>query len=98
MCAACVVSELFVVSCGLWMIPKGILDKQQWRSLVSALLSGLLMLAVAQAGRGYSPLIVAPLSLLAYATAVWFTGALEKELVAEGLAFVKQKLLRLRSA
>lgn len=94
--AAAVVAEIVVVVCGMWMLPRGAVDGRVFRSFFLAASSGLAMGAVAWALRDFHPLLVAPLSLLAYAAALRLTGAIDQSQVAALKSFFERKLGGLR--
>ena len=89
-------AEIVVVVCGLWMLPRGEVDGRVFRSFFLAALSGLAMGAVAWALRGFHGLLVAPVSLLAYAAALRLTGAIDQTQVAALKGFFERKLGGLR--
>jgi len=95
-CGASVVSEVAVVTCGLWMLPRGSVDLKVFRSLFLSALSGLAMASVAWLGRGLSPFAVAPAAVVAYVVALRLTGAVDKTQVAALQAFVSRKFGALR--
>jgi hypothetical protein len=95
-CGASVISELVVVSCGLWLLPRGAVDLKFFRSLLLSAVSGLAMVAVAWLGRGFNPLVSAPAAVLAYGVALRLTGAIDKTQLAGLQGFVARKLGALR--
>ncbi len=93
-CVAAVVSEVVVVACGAWMIPKGTFDARFWRAALSALLGGAAMAGVAFLLRSWSSFLAAPLAVLAYALAVWGSGGLDEGFVSAIKRIVGSKLRR----
>ncbi|MEO8905005.1 MAG: oligosaccharide flippase family protein [Polyangiaceae bacterium] len=94
LCIAGVISEALVIVCGLFLLPKGVIDKRLARSLLFALASGAVMALVARLLKGFSPFLGAPLAVLAYVIALWATGGVEKQQVAAVRAFVSRKFSR----
>jgi O-antigen/teichoic acid export membrane protein len=91
---ASVVSELIVVSCGLWLMPSGVVDARLRRTLLFALLAGGGMAVTARLLHFLTPFVAAPLALAAYAAGLWFTGELEPSHVSKVVGFFRRKLGR----
>jgi Na+-driven multidrug efflux pump len=91
---AAVVSELIVVTCGVWLAPSGILGRRFWGSMLPALGSGVAMFAVAYLLRGLPSLAAAPVAILGYLGCLWATGGVDREFVAAARALVARKLAR----
>lgn len=91
---ASVVSELIVVSCGLWLMPSGVVDARLRRTLLFALLAGGAMAVTARVLHSLTPFVAAPLALAAYAAGLWFTGELEPAHVSKVVGFFRRKLGR----
>lgn len=86
-----VISECIMLSTGLWLLPRHVLDRVLLKRLSSAVTGGVLMAAVAWALRDLSSFIVAPLALLAYLAGIWLTGGIDAALWQEGRALLKGK-------
>jgi O-antigen/teichoic acid export membrane protein len=91
---AAVVSELTVVSCGVWLAPRGILGRRFWGSLLPALGSGIAMVVVARVLHGLPSLAAAPVAILGYVACLWATGGVDRDFVAAARALVAKKLSR----
>ena len=76
-CVATVISEIFMVGAGLWLLPKGVLGKTLLRKLGSALLAGACMVLVALVLSNLNSFVRAPLAVLAYVAALWATRGIE---------------------
>jgi O-antigen/teichoic acid export membrane protein len=98
LCVAGVVSEVLVVSAGLFLIPKGIIDKRLGRSILLALVSGMAMAGVAYATRSITPFVAAPLAVMAYGIALFVTGAIEKDQIAAIQGAISRRLARFKRA
>jgi O-antigen/teichoic acid export membrane protein len=94
LCLASVLSEFAVVACGVAMSPKGIFDRGLWRQLGLGVVAGGAMIAVAVLLRSFSPFLGAPLSVVAYAGTLWFTGGIDRALAARALDSVRRRLGR----
>jgi O-antigen/teichoic acid export membrane protein len=77
-CVATVVSEILMVAAGLYLLPKGILDRALVRKLFAALLAGSALSAVAWSLSSLSSFIAAPLAMTAYVACLWMTGGLDR--------------------
>jgi O-antigen/teichoic acid export membrane protein len=93
---AMVVSETIVLGFGIWLAPRGLFDRQFWRSLVPALASGTAMVVVARLLRSTNPFVAAPVAVTAYVGCLWMTGGLHEALIGELRELVGSKLSRLR--
>ncbi len=78
-CIASVLSEVLMISGGLYLAPKGLFDRVLLCNLAVAMLGGTVMMLVAWSLSGYASLLVAPLALLAYAITLYALGALTKD-------------------
>ena len=97
LCVASVISEAVVVGCGIALLPRGIFDRGLAKSLALAMVSGGLMALVAFALRSVvSPFIGAPLAVLVYGIAIWFTGAVDKDQMAQIKGTIGRKFSRAR--
>jgi O-antigen/teichoic acid export membrane protein len=95
-CGASVLSEMAVVGCGLWMLPRGAVDRHVFKSLFLSAISGVAMAGVAWLGRGFSAYAIAPAAVLAYVLALRLTGAIDKEQVAGLQSFMARKFAGVR--
>lgn len=77
-CIATAISELLMVTAGLYLLPKGILDRSLVRKLSLALLAGVALSAVAWSLSSFSSFIAAPLAMTAYGICLWMTGGLDR--------------------
>jgi len=84
----------FALLLGIALTPKGVFDRGVVKTLLLAMVSGAAMALVAYLCKSITPWVVAPLSLVAYVVAALVTGAIEKEQLAAGKAFVQRKLSR----
>jgi len=82
-CVANVTSEVLMVAGGLWLLPRGVLDRKLGRTALVALCGGGAMAVIAVALGAWSPYIVAPLAVLGYASTVWFLGEINKSQLVE---------------
>lgn len=80
-CWAAIASEVFMVSFGIWMLPRAVWGLTMVRPVVGALLGGVAMVAVAWVLRDIHWLFVAPLTLVVYSGLLWITGAVGREQV-----------------
>jgi len=94
LCLAAVVSELFVVACGIALTPRGVFERRLMRSLGLAALSGVVMAGVAYSTRSITPWVAAPLSLVAYAVALSASGGIEREQMDRAKAFFARRFSR----
>jgi O-antigen/teichoic acid export membrane protein len=74
---AAVISEAIVIGCGVALIPRGVFDRKLVRVIMLSLVSGAAMMITARIARPLTPFLGAPLSLLAYAGALWLTGGVD---------------------
>ena len=91
LCVAAVVSELVVVVAGLWMIPRGVLDRLLLKSLGQSALAGGAMAGIAMATRSISPFISAPLAVVGYGVVLFATGAVDRERLAGLRGLISRK-------
>jgi O-antigen/teichoic acid export membrane protein len=78
-CVATVVSEVFMVAMGIWLLPRGVLDRTLLKRVGLYLLAALAMAAPVAALPRVTALMVAPLSVIAYATALWALGLVSRQ-------------------
>ena len=91
-CVAAVVSEVLMVTGGLWLLPKGIVNSALARSIGLTLASGLGMTVVARLLSGGPAWIAAPCSVLAYLALLWAMGGIDKQQLALVLSVVDRKM------
>ena len=97
LCVAAGVSEALVVICGIVLTPRGVFDRRLVRSLSLSLVAGGVMALVAHLLRPYaSPFISAPIAAAAYAGALWASGALDQDQMAQLKAMLGKKFSRAR--
>lgn len=91
---AAAISESLMVAAGIWLTPKAVFDRGLAKSLALSMLAGLCMAAVATGLRRLTAasLLTAPLALLSYGLALYWTGAVQPEQVASVQAFLRRKL------
>lgn len=80
-CYAGLGSEVFMVSLGMWMAPKGIFDRALLRKLFIALAAGGVMVGSAVLTLPWSPFIGAPIAMVVYALSLWLMGGVDPEQV-----------------
>jgi O-antigen/teichoic acid export membrane protein len=95
-CVASVVSEVFVVACGVWMAEKGTFDRGFALNLLRGLGASAAMGAVAVLLRWLSlpSLAAAPVALATYFGVLWAVGGLEGEQLARLRETIRRKLRR----
>jgi len=81
-----------MIAFGVVIAPAGIFDRHLVRTLSLTLVAGLLMVAIGLSARSLSVFVAAPLSLMAYVTGVWVTGALTGAQVAAIRVWLKRYL------
>jgi O-antigen/teichoic acid export membrane protein len=94
LCVAAVVSEVFVIACGVVLAPRGIFDRRFARSVLLAVLSGGAMALVAHLMKSINPFLAAPFAVAAYVGALIATGGIEKTQLAAARALISRKLSR----
>jgi O-antigen/teichoic acid export membrane protein len=80
-CVATLASELLMVAAGLWLTPRGILNRALTRTLGLTAVAGAAMVAAALllARTGLTPFVGAPLAATAYFAALWAVGGVASE-------------------
>lgn len=78
LCVAALVSEAIVVGFGIALAPSGVFDQRLRRLILLTLMSGAAMALTALIAKPLGPYMSAPLSLMAYVGALWFTGGIDK--------------------
>jgi len=74
-CVTLVVSEAFVIGCGVALAPRGVFNRALGKSLVLAMLSGVAMAVVAWLTKPISVFLAVPAAVLTYGLVAWVTGA-----------------------
>jgi O-antigen/teichoic acid export membrane protein len=95
-CATLVISELLVVVCGIALSPRGVFDRQLYKSLLLAGLAGAAMAGVALLTKTISLFLAVPAALLAYGVVAWFSGAIQPSTIDMIKGFVGRRLSRAR--
>jgi O-antigen/teichoic acid export membrane protein len=93
-CAAAVLSEVLMVSAGIVLLPRGIIDRGLGRRLLLAGCAGGAMFAAARLLGGITPWVTAPLSVLAYAVCLWGIGGIDATQVAAVRSLVSRRFAR----
>jgi O-antigen/teichoic acid export membrane protein len=94
LCVAAVISEAIMISFGLVLAPNGIFDRKLRRLIWLTLASGAAMIVAAQVARPLGSLISAPMSLSAYAGALWLSGGLDSDEITAIKTMVRKILAR----
>jgi len=95
-CVTLVVSEAFVVGCGVALAPRGIFNRELAKSLLLASLSGAAMGGVAWLAKPISLFLAVPAAIATYAAVAWLTGALQPATVTMLRGIVARRLGRSR--
>jgi len=82
LCVAAGISEAIMVAFAVALAPSGVFDGRLRRLILLTLVSGAAMVLAAQIVKPLGPYIASPLALLAYAGALWGTGAIDDNQVA----------------
>jgi O-antigen/teichoic acid export membrane protein len=77
-CIANVCSEVLMVAIGVWLLPRGVLNRAFARQLGLALLAALVMAAVGFLTLPFGSFLSAPVALVAYVAFLWATGVLDR--------------------
>jgi len=72
-------TELLMMIAGLWLIPRGVLDRSILRSALLTLAAGAAMAASAWLLKGFDSLWVAPIALAAYAATLYGVGGVDRD-------------------
>ncbi len=91
-CVAAVVSEVFMVAGGLWLLPRGIVNRALARSIGLTLAAGAVMAVVARLLSGSPVLVSAPCAVLAYAASLWAMGGVDEQQLALVRSVVARKM------
>jgi O-antigen/teichoic acid export membrane protein len=78
-CVATTGSEVLMMVGGLYLLPKGILNRAMLRDLGKAVLAGAIMVLVALSFTAFNTVVRAALAVMAYVVCLWLTGALNVE-------------------
>ena len=76
-CVATLSGEVVMISAGLWLLPKGILDKALLRKLFAGFVGAICMSLVAWLLSAYDSFIAAPFAVVAYVVGVWLAGGID---------------------
>jgi O-antigen/teichoic acid export membrane protein len=93
-CITLVISEAFVVICGLALAPRGLVNRELMKSLLLASVAGMAMAGVAVLTKPISLFLAVPASLLTYGVVAWFSGAVQPSSVDMIKGFLARKLKR----
>jgi O-antigen/teichoic acid export membrane protein len=96
-CVATVLSEVLMVTGGLWLLPKGIVNRALARSIGLTLASGVVMAVVARQLSGSPAWIAAPCAVLAYLASLWAMGGVDQQQLALVRSLIAQKMGRAES-
>ena len=77
-CIATVAGEVSMVAAGLYLLPRGVLERVQWRAFGAIAAAGATMAATAWLLSPLSAYLAAPLAFIVYAVCLWFTGGVGK--------------------
>ncbi len=82
-CVSTAGSEVLMVAAGLWLLPRGVLDRSLGRTLASVTFGGAAMTGIAWActrvsASSVSPWAVAPIAVVVYTACLWASGALPR--------------------
>ncbi len=92
---ATLASEMVVFGFGLWLAPKGVLNRRLLRSVALALVAGVAMAGFAYVTRTWSAFLAAPLAISVYVVVLLATGGVDKDDRAKVWSIVGPKLARL---
>jgi O-antigen/teichoic acid export membrane protein len=93
-CVTLVISEAFVVVCGLALAPRGLFSRDLAKSLLLAGVAGAAMAGVAVLTKPISIFLAVPAALLAYGVVAWFSGAVRPSTIEMAKGFLNRKLKR----
>lgn len=93
-CVSNVISEVFMVGFGLWLLPRGSFDRSVFRVLALACLAGAAMALTGRLMAGLSSWIAAPCSVVVYAGVGWACGILGKEQIQAFRELIARKARR----
>jgi O-antigen/teichoic acid export membrane protein len=95
-CVSTVLSEILMVTVGLWLAPRGIFTRSVTRGLVLAVLAGGAMAITARLLSGITPFVAAPISVGAYFACLFVSGGIDRDQTETVRRTVARKLGRLR--
>ncbi len=81
-CVSTAASEVLMVAAGIWLLPRGIIDRSLVRALALVLAAGLAMVAASVLLSRLNPYPAAALALCAYGATLWATGAVDRRQIA----------------
>lgn len=90
-CVTTVGSEVLMVAGGLWLLPRGVLDRSLGRTFGAVVLAGAAMAAIAWALSGIHPYLAATLAVLGYAVCIGATGEVDRAQLATLKSLLKKK-------
>lgn len=90
-CVSAALSEVLMVGAGMWMLPRGVLDRSLVRRLLLAACAGAAMAVVARALSAFSPWLAAALSSVVYVACLWLSGGLERSQIQGLRAFAARR-------
>ena len=93
-CVATIISEVFMLSIGVWLAPKGMFTRSLLRPIALATLAGGVMGLTAWLLRWLTPWVAAPIGVVAYFAVLWTTGGITNEQIAPLKNFIGRKLRR----
>lgn len=93
-CVAAVVSEVLMVTGGLWLLPRGIANRALAKSIGLTLVAGAVMAVVARLLSASPVLISAPCSVVAYLASLWAMGGIDEQQLALVRSMVARKMGR----
>jgi O-antigen/teichoic acid export membrane protein len=95
-CVTLVISEAFVVGCGVALAPHGIFNRELVKSLFLASLSGAAMAIVAWLTKPISLFLAVPAAVATYVCVAWLSGALQPATIDLVKGILARKLRRSR--
>jgi O-antigen/teichoic acid export membrane protein len=87
-------SEFLMMVAGVWMLPKGIIDRSVLRTALLAAVAGGAMYLAARLLSGIPQLVAAPIAVAVYVGVAYLIGAIDKDQVAMLGSFVRRKSRR----
>jgi O-antigen/teichoic acid export membrane protein len=96
-CITLVLSEVWVVGCGIALSPKGLFDRSLAKSLALSLLAGAAMVGVAYVTKPVSLFLAVPAAVATYGVVAWFSGAVQPSTVDMLKGMLGRKLARFRA-
>ncbi len=75
-------TEFLMLIAGVWLMPKGVIDRSVLRSALLTLAAGAAMAAVAWLLRDFDSLLAAPIAVCAYAASLYAVGGIDREQIA----------------